>query len=474
MERLKGIDATFLYMETPSNHMHVGMLWVLRKPEGIGTGYFAAVRTLIESRLHLSKTYRRRLIAVPLDIDHPIWIEDPDFDLDFHLRHIAVPPPGDRHKLLELVARLHSRALDRTKPLWEMYVIEGLADDQVAVYIKIHHCCIDGISGTEMMVSLLDFTPEPREVPPPDKPWVPERAPTDAEILLRASVHGIVTPLRSLRRLPRVIAAGVAFGRRTLARREPVPTAPFQAPRTPFNRALTPYRRYAVGEVSLDRVKALRKATGATVNDIVLAMCAGALRRYLQATGELPDKPLLAVCPVSVRAEGTDSGASNAVSAMFVSLATDVADPLDRLRVIQGSTADAKEAHKALPANVLTDWSAFAAPLVAAQAARLYSRYKVADLHRPPYNVIISNVPGPPFALYLAGAELLHSYPISLAVEGIGLNITIMSYRSEVAIGLTADREAVPDIERMMALMPEALAELEDALARAAKPARSA
>lgn len=474
MERLKGIDATFLYMETPSNHMHVGMLWVLRKPEGIGTGYFAAVRALIESRLHLSKTYRRRLIPVPLDIDHPIWIEDPDFDLDFHLRHIAVPPPGDRHKLLEQVARLHSRALDRTKPLWEMYVIEGLADDQVAVYIKIHHCCIDGISGTEMMVSLLDFTPEPRDEPPPGKPWVPERAPTDAEILLRASVHGIVTPLRSLRRLPRVLAAGVAFGRRALARREPVPTAPFQAPRTPFNRALTPHRRYAVGEVSLDRVKALRKATGATVNDIVLAMCAGALRRYLQASDELPDKPLLAVCPVSVRAEGTAAGASNAVSAMFVSLATDIADPLERLRVIRGSTADAKEAHKALPANVLTDWSAFAAPLVAAQAARLYSRYKVADLHRPPYNVIISNVPGPPFALYLAGAELLHSYPISLAVEGIGLNITIMSYRSEVAIGLTADREAVPDIERMMALMPEALAELETALARAAKSALSA
>lgn len=465
MERMKGIDASFLYMETPNNHMHVGMLWILKRPEGPQEGgYFGAVRRLIESRLHLSKTYRRRLVQVPFDIDHPLWIEDPDFDLDFHLRHIAVPPPGDRHKLLELVARLHSRALDRARPLWEMYVIEGLADDRVAVYVKIHHCCIDGISGTELMVSLLDFTPEPREVPPPEKPWVPERAPSDLEILARASVHSVVTPIRSLRRLPKVLGAGIAFGRRALARTEAMPAAPFQAPKTPFNRALTPHRRYAVGDVALDRIKAVKNAVGATVNDVVLAMCAGALRRYLQLRDELPADPLLAVCPVSVRAEG-GGGAANAVSAMFVSLATDIADPLERLEAIKGHTVHAKEALKALPANMLQDWSAFAAPLVAAQAARLYSRYRVADLHRPPYNVIISNVPGPPFALYLAGAELEHSYPISLAIEGIALNITIMSYRNDVAIGLTADREAVPDIERMMEQMPAALAELEKAVA---------
>ncbi|MCF4166433.1 wax ester/triacylglycerol synthase family O-acyltransferase [Zavarzinia compransoris] len=464
MERLKGIDASFLYIETPNNHMHIGMLWILKRPETTAPGgYFAAVRRLMEGRLHLSKTYRRRLVQVPFDVDHPIWIEDPDFDLDFHLRHIAVPPPGDRHKLLEQVARLHSRPLDRSRPLWELYVIEGLPDDQVAVYIKIHHCCIDGMAGTELMVSLLDFGPEPREVPPPERPWVPERAPSDIEVLLRASVHSVVSPLRSLRRLPKVVGAGVAFGRRALARTEAMPAAPFQAPKTPFNRALTPHRRYAVGEVSLDRVKALKNAVGVTVNDVILAMCAGALRRYLELRNELPAEPLLAVCPVSVRTEG-ENAANNAVSAMFVSLATDIDDPLERIEAIKGHTVQAKEALKALPANMLQDWSAFAAPLVAAQAARLYSRYKVADMHRPPYNVIISNVPGPPFPLYLAGAELVHSYPISLAIEGIALNITIMSYRDEVAIGLTADREAVPDIERMMEQMPAALADLEAAL----------
>jgi WS/DGAT/MGAT family acyltransferase len=468
MQRLSGLDASFLYIETPSNHMHVGMLWVLKRPPATGTPYFDQVRALVESRLHLSKTYRRRLLPVPFDIDHPLWLEDPDFDLDFHVRHIAVPPPGDGSKLLELVARLHSRALDRSRPLWEMYVIEGLEDDQIAVYIKIHHCCIDGMAGTELMVSLLDFSPEPREVAPPDKPWQPERAPTDLEVLLRASVNGVVQPMRMLRRLPKVIGAGIAFGRRALARAEPMPTAPFQAPKTPFNRALTPHRRYAVGAVALDRIKAVKNALGATVNDIILAMCAGALRRYLEIHNELPDKPLLAVCPVSVRKEDDKNGANNAVSAMFVSLATDIVDPLARVAAIQASTGQAKEAHKALPATNLQDWSVFAAPLVAAQAARLYSRYKVADMHRPPYNVIISNVPGPPFALYLAGAELLHSYPISLPIEGIGLNITIMSYRDEVAIGLTADREAVPDIEVMMSLMPEALGEIEAALKRKA------
>ena len=474
MERMKGIDASFLYLETPSNHMHVGMLWIMKRPaETPEGGYFAAVRRLLDSRLHLSKTYRRRLVPVPFDIDHPLWIEDPDFDLDFHLRHIAVPPPGDRSKLLELVARLHSRALDRSRPLWEIYVIEGLAEDQVAVYIKIHHCCVDGMAGTELMVSLLDFSPEPREVPPPDKPWVPERAPTDLEILMRASVHSVATPLRSLRRLPKVIGAGVALGRRALGRTEAMPAAPFQAPKTPFNRALTPHRRYAVGEVSLDRVKAVKNAVGATVNDVVLAICAGALRRYLDSHGELPAESLLAVCPVSVRKDDPKSAANNAVSAMFVSLATDIAEPLARLEAIKASTVHAKEALKAIPANALQDWSAFAAPLVAAQAARLYSRYKVADMHRPPYNVIISNVPGPPFALYLAGAELLHSYPISLPIEGIGLNITIMSYRNDVAIGLTADREAVPDIEKLMAEMPAALAELEAAIAGPAKKKRA-
>lgn len=468
MERLSGLDASFLYIETPSNHMHIGMLWVMKQPPAADRPYFERVRSLVASRLHLSKTYRRRLLQVPFDIDHPLWLEDPDFDLDFHLRHIAVPPPGDAAKLLDLVARLHSRPLDRARPLWEMYVIEGLPEGQVAVYIKIHHCCVDGTAGTELMVSLLDFSPEPRDVPPPERPWMPERAPTEIEVLLRASVNGIVQPMRLVRRLPRVLGAGIAFGRRALARAEPMPTAPFQAPRTPFNRALTPHRRYAVGQVPLDRIKAVKNRLGATVNDVILGLCAGALRHYLALHGELPDKPLLAVCPVSVRKDDDKPGANNAVSAMFVSLATDIADPLARIQAIQASTASAKEAHKALPAANLQDWSVFAAPLVAAQAARLYSRYKVADLHRPPYNVIISNVPGPPFPLYLAGAELLHSYPISLPIEGIGLNITIMSYRDEVAIGLTADREAVPDIDRLMEFMPAALDEIEGALKAAA------
>ncbi|RJF87545.1 wax ester/triacylglycerol synthase family O-acyltransferase [Oleomonas cavernae] len=470
MERLSGLDASFLYLETPTNHMHVGGLWIVEMPEGYKGGYFDTVKKLVESRLHLARAYRRRLLMVPLDIDHPLWIEDPDFDIDFHMRHIAVPPPGDMSQLLDQVARLHSRPLDRSRPLWEFYVIEGLADNRAAVYTKIHHCCIDGVAGTELMVSLLDFAPEPRNVAPPDKPWVPERAPNDVEVLARAAVHGIVKPMSMLRRIPKLLGTVLNVGRRALEPGASLPPAPFQAPRTPFNRALTPHRRFAVKTIPLSQVKAVKNALGCTVNDVVLALCSGALRRYLAKHGQLPDKPLIAMCPISVRSEEQKGELNNRVSGMLVSLATDVDDVIERVAAIKESTKDAKESYKALPADMLRDWSLFAAPLVAARAARLYSRYKIADYHRPPFNVVVSNVPGPSFPLYLGGAQVLHTYPVSIPADSIALNITVQSYTDNIEFGLIVDREAVPDVEDLADMLPLALAELTAAGSAKDKP----
>lgn len=465
MERLSGLDASFLYLETPNNHMHVGTLMLAQLPENHRGGYFEAVKAMVVQRLHLAPAYRRRLLPVPFDIDHPIWIEDPDFDLDFHMRHIAVPPPGDFAQLLGQVAQLHSRPLDRSRPLWEFYLIDGLPDRQVAVYAKVHHSAVDGVSGTELLVSLLDLTPEPRKVAPPDKPWRAERAPHEAELLARAALHGVVQPLAMLRRLPKVLGYALNIGRRVLEPGATLPPVPFQAPRTRFNRGITPHRRLAVDTLPLVRIKALKTALGVTVNDIVLALCAGALRRYLADKGELPEKPLIGFCPISVRNGDQKAQQTNRVSGMLVSLATNIADPLARVRAIRASTADAKALHKALPADLLRDWSLFAAPLVATQAARLYARYKIADYHRPPFNVIISNVPGPGFPLYLAGAEISHIYPVSIPTDGLGMNITVLSYRNGIEFGITADRDAVPDVDRLVALVGPALAELEAAAA---------
>lgn len=475
MERLSGLDASFLYLETPTNHMHVGGLLILEPPAESGIEFFNKVKTLVAGRLHLARAYRRRLQFVPLDIDHPLWVEDADFDLDFHMRRIAVPPPGETPDLMDLVARLHSRPLDRARPLWEFYVIEGLAGGRVAVYTKIHHCCVDGISGTELMVSLLDFSPEPRNVPPPDKPWTPDRAPNEIEVLARAAVHGVVQPLSMARRVPKLVGTLLNIGRRALEPGARLPPAPFQAPSTPFNRALTPHRRFAVKTLSLAEVKQVKNLLGCTVNDVVLGICSGALRAYLADLGDLPERPLIAMCPISVRSDDQKGEQNNRVSAMLVSLATEIDDVIERVATIKESTREAKDSYKALPADMLRDWSMFAAPLVAARAARLYSRYKIADLHRPVFNTVISNVPGPGFPLYLAGAKLEHIFPVSIPADGVGVNITVQSYLDNVEFGVIADREAMPDVDRFVERLQAALDEmLEAAMTRADEAAEIA
>jgi WS/DGAT/MGAT family acyltransferase len=470
MQRLSGLDATFLYMETPTAYMHVAGL-ALFDPSTVPGGFsIDTVRDVYAQRLHLAAPFRRRLAEVPFGLHHPLWIEDPDFDLDWHIRHIAVPPPGGARQLADLAAHLVGIHLDRSKPLWEMWVIEGLEHGYVAALTKVHHAAIDGVSGNEITVAVLDLTPEAAEVPPPEEAWHPDRVPTEIELLGYAAASLARQPVRAVKAVRRTTGAALALRRQN---REPdtnPPPSPFAAPRTSFNVALTPHRSYAFTSLSLPDVKMVKNAFGVTVNDVVLAMSAGSLRRYLDGRGEVLDAPLVAMVPMSVRTEEQQGALGNRVSSMLCSLATDVDDPVERLHAIHEAMAGAKEQQKAIGADTLQDWAEFAAPALAGRAARLYSRTRMADRHRPLFNVTISNVPGPPFPLYSAGARMVANYPMGPIFDGGGLNITVMSYLDHLDFGLVACSDLIPDVWELSDGLGEALDELKKAADAPAAP----
>ena len=478
MQQLTGLDTSFLIIEPASTYGHVSGLAIFDPSTASRPATFEDTRRLIEDRIHLLAPHRRRLVEVPLGLDHPYWIEDPEFDLDFHVRHIGLPPPGDDRKLSEQVSRIVARPLDRSRPLWEMYFIEGLAGGRVAWLSKIHHCAIDGVSGAELLTTLLDLAPEPRKVDPPRRPWRPEPVPTDVEMLARG-VWGVVGAPRkafriarqSLRHLPE-LSRSLGFGElpgegllESLTGRKPAPMLSESSstpPRTPWNGRITPHRRFAFGSLPLDEVKAIKKHFGVTVNDVVMAVCAGALRRYLKERRELPSQPLVAMGPGSVRTEEQEGTLGNQVSAMTASLHTHLADPVERLSRIHESMRIAKEQHKALPATLLQDFAQFAPPAVAARAGRVIARAAATSWMDLPFNVVISNVPGPQFPLYGLGAKLTASYPVSAISDGVGLNITVQSYDGHLDFGLIGCRELMPDVWDLMDHLREALGELRE------------
>jgi WS/DGAT/MGAT family acyltransferase len=453
------MDASFLYFETPSMHMHVAMTAIF-DPSTMPGGYaFEKVKDFIESRLHLVPPFRRRIVEVPFRLNHPIWVEDPDFDLDYHIRRIGAPSPGGHQELAELAAQIASTPLDRNRPLWELYVVEGLEDGHIGVVTKMHHCAIDGVSGAELMVNLFDLDPNGREVEPPE---VREAEPIPSDLQMVG--HAVASRVRRQAQiLPLLGATARTVGTLVSRRRDPEATVgavPLTAPPTPWNRAITPHRRMSFTRVSLDDVKKVKNHVGCTVNDVILGLMGGTLRRYLEHHDALPDTPLVAVCPVSVRSEDERGEMNNKVSAMFTSLATDVDDPIERLRTIHEVTKGAKEDHNVIGANLLQDWAEHAAPTTFALAARLYSSMNLSDRHRPIHNVVISNVPGPPFPLYYAGAKALYTLPMGPVMEGAGLNITVLSYIDNVDIGFMVCRELVPDVWKLADLVDDAMAEL--------------
>ncbi len=482
MQQLSGLDNSFLLIEEAGQIGHVASYSTFDATKIEYGSFHAAVRATIEERLHLLPPYRRRLAEIPFELDRPYWIEDPDFDLDYHIRHIAVPPPGDVEQQAALIARIHARPLDRSKPLWEVYVIEGLQDGQVALYSKVHHATIDGVSGSQMMEKLLDHRPQGERVPPPSRRWVPDRRPGGAEMLVRGLAGAALQPGRMVRTLYRTArgvwesnellsatARTLGLDRVPLARSylrhrgaeidaDPIPQAP--APRTPWNRSVTRHRRFAFFSHPLDDYKRIKNVFGTTLNDVLLAVTAAALRRYLEARGELPTAPLKAMIPVSVRTSDQRDEYTNRVTSIITEIATDEKDPVARLHRIHDAMLDAKRMQQATPATLLQDWTEFAMPAVLAQAARIVTRTHVLDRLNPPFNVIISNVPGPRDPLYLGGAEMLRYYPVSAISEGQGLNVTVISYRDHLDFGLVACRELIPDLWDFEPFFAESLAEL--------------
>ncbi len=459
MERLSGLDTTFLTFETSSVHMHVAQTAIFDASTVPGGYEFAKVKEHIRSRLHLVPPFRRRVVEVPFNLHHPLWVEDPDFDLDYHVRRVGVPAPGGLRDLSELAGRIASRPLDRSRPLWETYVCEGMENGRIGVITKMHHCAIDGVSGAELMATLFDLSPEGDDITPPDD-REPERVPSDAELI----AHALRSRAKNAVRLLPLVSETVSTAANLVQRhRDPdtiVGAVPLTAPATPWNAAVTPHRKVSFAKVDLADVKALKAHYGVTVNDIVLALMGGTLRRYLQSKDALPEEPLIAVCPISVRTDEEAGETNNRVSAMFTSLATQFDSPADRVASIHETTKGAKGDHNAIGARFLTDWAEYAAPRTFALASRLYSELNLADRHRPIHNVVISNVPGPPVPLYYAGAELIAAYPMGPIMEGAGLNITVMSYCDRVDIGFMACRELVPDVWDLPDHVDAAMAEL--------------
>lgn len=472
MERLSGMDAFFLYLENPTQHMHVTLCTVL-DPAAVDGGYdFERVRAHIAGRVHLIPPFRRRLVPVPLRLHHPLWVDDPDFEIDNHVRRAALPSPGGDAELAELTAHIAGLQLDRTRPLWEIWLVEGLAGGRFALIAKVHHSAVDGVSGVEQIITLFDLDPQGRTITPPT-PAPPEELPSDLGIVTYAAVSRALNVLDLPSLLNRTSRSLLAVRNR---RSEPDATSggtPLIAPRSSLNGTINARRKVAMARASLDDIKKHKEIVpGATVNDVILSVCAGALRRYLEAFHELPAEALVAGCPINVRTADQQGAADNRVSVMFVPLRTDIADPVERLAATHDAAIAAKDEHALFGSDTLQSWAEIADPNVFTWLFDRYAGSGLVDRHPPAINVMVSNLAGPPFPLYLDGAEVQRAYPMGPIIEGIGLNITVMSYRNSVDFGFMAADNLLPDVDLLAAEIAPELAALAAAANEGTGPVR--
>jgi WS/DGAT/MGAT family acyltransferase len=459
-ERLTALDAQFLHLETPAVHMHVAGLTVLdpsTRPSG--RLRFEDLRELIEQRIHLVPRFRQRVVNVPLNIGRPVWVDDPAFDLGFHMRRAALPAPGGRRELADYVQRVHSRPLDRSKSLWEMYFIEGLEDGHVAILSKVHHALIDGVSGIDIATVLLDFTIEPRAYDV--QRYEPRSEPSPQELFIDAVREQVVHPVRAgLETLEQAVRTPVQALQQAQAVVGGLASvlSQGQAPRSIFNRPVGPNRRFAMAEAPVEDFKLVKDALGGTVNDVVLTVVASSLHRFLErrALGTTPDQTLRTMVPVSTRDESQRMALGNRVTNIFVDLPVGPMDPAERLHRITKVTKDLKSSHQALGATALMDIGTWSPPTLHALAARLAARGRF-------INLVVSNVPGPQVPLYLAGARMVATYPMMPLAETCALSIALTSLAGVMAFGLTSDWDTLPDIDMLAGDLLASLEELKKA-----------
>jgi diacylglycerol O-acyltransferase len=452
--RLSGLDASFLHLERDGAHMHVAGCSIF---SGRAPSHDELI-SAIGSRLHLVPRYRQRLAFVPLGQGRPVWVDDPHFNISYHVRHTALPSPGGEDQLRRLTGRVFSQALDRSKPLWEGWLGEGLDDDRVAILSKTHHALVDGISGVDILTVLFDTSPDPVPVARADQEWVPAPVPTDAQLLAdalleRATVPGeIVRGVRAALRGPRTVARRLGEAVAGFGAFAGVGLRP--APDSPFNCKVGPHRRFTWLQGDLDEFKAVKNALGGTVNDVVLTVVAGALGRFMRLRGEQTDELVLrAMVPVSVRADVERGALGNRVAAMWAPLPVGITDPVQRLQEVSSAMAELKESGQAVGAQVLTALSGFAPATIVSQAARLQASQRM-------FNLVVTNVPGPQFPLYVLGRELQAIFPMVPLTNNTALGVAIMSYNGQMNFGLSADYDSLPDLEILVDELRDSMDEI--------------
>src|ERR1700756_1704734 len=505
IRKLTAIDASYLYMETPEGPMHIGSMATFQLPDNHREDFFEGLKAMIGRRLHLAPMLAWKLAHTPLDIDHPSWTEDEQFDIDRHIFRGALPAPSDHATLQRIVGWLHAKPLNRARPLWEVYVFDCLPDNQVAIYSKMHHACINGGAGAAMAQLIYDASPSPTEVaaPPPRKLsrkdderdfvsalvasslefWTsgerdklsasveaPRTGKSDfASVLVDSAIRELHQRSKFLARLPQVLKMANELGNKLIGAPSLDDLRKLIAPPTIINGAISSERSYAAVTLSMSRMKAIAAKSGTKLNDVVLAVSSGVLRGHLLEQGALPQNSLTAFVPVSIR-EGGDTSASNKVMGMICRLNTEIEDPKLRLEAIVADSAKSKQLTSPFRqfAPLVEESIVLGSPLGIQLFSLAYSRSNLPDLLPPAVNVAISNVPGPKVALYANGAELLHSYPVSIVTHGIGLNITLQSYRDHLDFGFTAAANILPNVRVLADAMPIELNRLEQAFGLAA------
>ncbi len=481
MRQLQGMDSSFVALESPNSPMHIGSVLIYNPATAPG-GFvrFKDILGFIESRMQLSRTMRQRLVRVPFDLDYPYWIEDPNFDLEYHVRHVALPKPGDWRQLCIQAARIHARPLDLNRPPWEFTVVEGL--DNVRDYppgcfafvTKVHHAAIDGMSGIDLMEALHTVTPDAE---PPKKPdtWKPEKVPGPVELLGKSYVNAILNPMKQAQVAAQALP-GVASAIKGLITRDFRLSTDMVPPRTRFNRTISAHRVVEGQSFPLADIKSIRALLPeAKVNDVAIAIIGGALHKYLSAKGDLPKSTMTAMAPISVRSNDEKGDMGNQVAAMIAPLGTHIADPKERLEYVFGQTSNSKAMTNALGARTMTEVSKVNPLLYMALGAQLFSRVSIAHKLAMPFNTVVTNVPGPPVHIYSSGARM-ESMALSLIclTDGLGLAHVVQSYVDEAYISFTACRDIMPDPEVYSECLQNSFEEMLTAAKKTSKPAKRA